>query len=134
MVHRNTKQRTGIAEFLMTRKDHPTAETVYIELKKTFPNISLGTVYRNLNILSENGEIQKLRFDDGLDHYDPNTDRHHHFICRECGSVEDIYGVEESARIKPGTYDGEVMGHFIYFYGKCPKCKVNDKSVYSKNV
>lgn len=124
MIQRNSKQRTGILNFLMTRTDHPTAETVYLEMKKIIPNISLGTVYRNLNTLSDSGEILKLRFDDGLDHFDATTKPHHHFICRECGAVQDIFDVEESIRIPEGIYDGDVMGHFIYFYGRCPQCKL----------
>lgn len=125
MVQRNTKQKTGIMNFLISRKDHPTAETVYTELKKTFPNISLGTVYRNLNTLSQSGEILKLRFDDGLDHFDATTEDHHHFICRQCGAVQDVFNVDDSIRILPGAYDGEVTGHFVYFYGFCPECKAH---------
>ena len=55
-----SKQRESIKNFLVTRYDHPTAETVYLNIRKEFPNISLGTVYRNLNLLAEIGEIQKL--------------------------------------------------------------------------
>lgn len=123
MVQRNTKQKSGIKNFLMTRKDHPTAETVYLELKKTIPSISLGTVYRNLNQLSESGEILKLRFDDGLDHFDATTAEHHHFICRECGAVQDVFNVVDSIKIPEGAHDGDIDGHFVYFYGKCAVCK-----------
>ena len=65
-----SRQRESIKEFLMTRKDHPTADVVYENMKKIYPNISLGTVYRNLSLLSEIGEIQKLSNFGGADHFD----------------------------------------------------------------
>ena len=65
-----SRQRESIKEFLMTRKDHPTADVVYENVKKIYPNISLGTVYRNLSLLSDLGEIQKLSSFGGADHFD----------------------------------------------------------------
>ena len=69
-----SRQRESIKEFLMTRKDHPTADVVYENMKKIYPNISLGTVYRNLSLLSEIGEIQKLSNFGGADHFDGCVD------------------------------------------------------------
>ena len=71
-----SKQRESIKQFLMTRTDHPTADTVYLNIRQAFPNISLGTVYRNLNLLSEMGEIMKITTDGGADRFDGNTMRH----------------------------------------------------------
>ena len=68
-----SRQRESIKEFLMTRKDHPTADVVYENVRKIYPNISLGTVYRNLSLLSELGEIQKLSNFGGADHFDGCT-------------------------------------------------------------
>ena len=82
-----SRQREAIKSFLMTRKDHPTADVVYHSLRADFPNISLGTVYRNLTLLADLGEIARLRLGDGVDHFDADTSRHYHFICSECGSV-----------------------------------------------
>ena len=62
-----SKQRESIKNFLVTRYDHPTAETVYLNIRKEFPNISLGTVYRNLSLLTELGEVIKISFPRGLD-------------------------------------------------------------------
>ena len=67
---KKSKQRDAIIKFLMTRKDHPTADMVYMNIKEEFPKISLGTVYRNLALLSERGEILKLSYEGGADHYD----------------------------------------------------------------
>ena len=122
---KNSKQRDAIKSFLMTRYDHPTAETVYMNVKKDFPNISLGTVYRNLSLLSEIGEIQKLSTGIGPDRFDGNPAPHYHFICNQCGSVLDldVTGLDHINVLASQNFDGEIEGHLIYFYGKCPDCK-----------
>ena len=84
-----SRQRESIKEFLMTRRDHPTADVVYDNMKIIYPNISLGTVYRNLSLLSDIGEIRKLSNFGGADHFDGNTEPHSHFMCTECGCVQD---------------------------------------------
>ena len=71
-----SRQRESIKASLMSRKDHPTADAVYASIREEFPNISLGTVYRNLNLLVELGEVQKLTFGDGKDHFDADTSLH----------------------------------------------------------
>ena len=76
-----SRQRESIKASLMSRKDHPTADAVYASIREEFPNISLGTVYRNLNLLVELGEVQKLTFGDGKDHFDADTSLHYHFVC-----------------------------------------------------
>ena len=85
-----SRQRESIKENLMNRYDHPTAETVYLDVKKDYPNISLGTVYRNLSLLSEIGEIQKISSSNGPERFDGNPKPHFHFFCRKCGQVTDI--------------------------------------------
>lgn len=70
---KHSKQRDSIKEFLATRKDHPTADVVYMNVRQSFPNISLGTVYRNLTLLADIGEIARLRVGDGVDHFDYDT-------------------------------------------------------------
>ena len=85
-----SRQREAIKTFLAGRYDHPTAETVYLGIKEDFPNISLGTVYRNLSLLSDIGEIQKLSTGIGPDRFDGNPALHYHFICKHCGSVLDL--------------------------------------------
>ena len=122
---KNSKQRDAIKSFLMTRYDHPTAETVYLNVKKDFPNISLGTVYRNLSLLSEIGENQKLSTGIGPDRFDGTPAPHYHFICNQCGSVLDleVTGLDHINVLASQNFDGEIEGHLIYFYGKCPDCK-----------
>ena len=73
-----SRQRESIKEFLRTRTDHPTADVVYENMKLIYPNISLGTVYRNLSLLADLGEIKKLSSFAGADHFDGRTERHCH--------------------------------------------------------
>ena len=82
-----SRQRESIKVCLQGRKDHPTADMLYTDVRKEFPNISLGTVYRNLSLLSELGEIKRLTTGDGPDRFDGDTSTHHHFICRKCQCV-----------------------------------------------
>ena len=119
-----SKQREMIYEFLKDRKDHPTADVVYHGVKNDCPNISLGTVYRNLMLLSELGEIQRLSVGDGAEHFDPVTAEHNHFVCNRCGQIYDLDMDnmndidEEAAR----HIHGKVDFHKFYFYGTCENC------------
>lgn len=124
-----SKQRESIKNFLVTRYDHPTAETVYLNIRREFPNISLGTVYRNLNLLAEIGEIQKLSPGIGPDRFDGNPAPHYHFICRHCGCVMDltVSGLDHINILAGRDFDGEIEGHITYFYGACPSCKASEK-------
>lgn len=124
-----SKQRESIKNFLVNRYDHPTAETVYLNIRKEFPNISLGTVYRNLNLLAEIGEIQKLSPGIGPDRFDGNPAPHYHFICRHCGCVMDltVSGLDHINILAGQDFDGEIEGHITYFYGSCPSCKASEK-------
>ena len=119
-----SKQREMIKEFLMTRKDHPTADIIYMNVRKKQPNISLGTVYRNLTLLADIGEIQKLRVGDGVDHFDGDTSLHYHFVCTDCGSVTDLKmeSIESIVETAGAHFDGHIEGHMTYFYGTCGHC------------
>ena len=85
-----SRQRESIKEFLRSRTDHPTADTVYENLRQIYPNISLGTVYRNLSLLSDRGDILRLSCDGKTDRFDADTRPHYHFMCKQCGCVQDI--------------------------------------------
>lgn len=124
MALKHSKQRDMIMEFLMTRKDHPTADVVYMNVRQQNPNISLGTVYRNLTLLADLGEIQRLRLGDGVDHFDADTSRHYHFICNDCGSVIDLEmeSIESITDIAAKHFKGHVAGHVTHFYGSCENC------------
>ena len=119
-----SRQREAIKNFLMTRHDHPTADVVYSNVRTEFPNISLGTVYRNLTLLADLGEISRLRVGDGVDHFDADTHPHYHFVCNECGSVTDLEteGIDHVLEAASRNFEGLVQGHVTYFYGLCPHC------------
>ncbi|HJA91564.1 MAG TPA: transcriptional repressor [Candidatus Eisenbergiella merdipullorum] len=119
-----SRQREAIKRFLMTRRDHPTADVVYSNVRTEFPNISLGTVYRNLTLLADLGEISRLRVGDGVDHFDADTRPHYHFVCNECGGVSDLEMDDVSGALNAAVrdFDGSIEGHVTYFYGLCPHC------------
>ena len=111
----------------MSRKDHPTADVIYQNVRNENPNISLGTVYRNLTLLAEDGEINRLWVGDGVDHFDADTSPHYHFVCRECGGVSDLEignadAAETLASAVSADFDGLIEGHRTYFYGLCRDC------------
>ncbi|MDE5908874.1 MAG: transcriptional repressor [Lachnospiraceae bacterium] len=121
---KHSKQRDSIIAFLATRKDHPTADVVYKNVRQSFPNISLGTVYRNLTLLADLGEIARVRVGDGVDHFDYDTSPHYHFICSECGGVSDL-DLPIMTRITKAAqenFKGEIEGQVTYFYGRCDNC------------
>ncbi len=87
---RYSRQREEILRVVQTTGTHPTADWVYEQVRKTLPHISLGTVYRNLNLLADEGLIQRVILDDGVVRFDGNTNDHHHFICTKTGKIYDV--------------------------------------------
>ncbi len=124
MALKYSRQREEIKNFLMTRKDHPTADVVYMNVRQQNPNISLGTVYRNLTLLADMGEILRLRVGDGVDHFDADTSQHYHFICTECNRVIDLEmdNIDSIMEAAAKNFDGRITGHFTYFQGICGDC------------
>lgn len=124
-VTKFSRQRESIKNFLKATTTHPTADMVYNTLREQYPNISLGTVYRNLNFLVENGEIIRLSCGDGSEHFDGNPIPHNHFICQQCKQVYDLVmePIDHINLIAGANFDGEIKGHVTYFYGICKQCK-----------
>ncbi|HOQ13362.1 MAG TPA: transcriptional repressor [Spirochaetota bacterium] len=123
--YRKSKQRDRILEILQNTKSHPTADTIYLMLKEEFPDLSLGNVYRNLNILVETGMIQRLDFGSTFNRFDGNCAPHSHFICEKCNSVMDLEIKEGSDPLQLiDNLDGKVVKNFtLEFFGICEKCK-----------
>ncbi len=121
-----SRQRESIKDYLAYTKEHPTADTIYMHIKEQYPNISLGTVYRNLNLLVEQGEVLKLSYGTGSDRFDGNTHSHLHFTCTHCGSVLDLdadaKSLEHVNLIANAGFSGQISGHLIHFFGTCPSC------------
>lgn len=119
-----SRQRECIKSYLANSYDHPTADMVYMHVKNEFPSISLGTVYRNLNLLTELGESVKISTPEGGDRFDGHTEPHNHFICNECGCIHDIglSEVETLTDMDGETFNGVVESHSTVFFGKCQDC------------
>ena len=122
---RMTRQRCVILEELDRPGTHPTADAVYQRVRLRIPNISLGTVYRNLEVLSQAGMIRKLHIGSGQKRYDRALHKHYHIRCVECGRISDVapepFGdLEEAARGKCGF---EILGHELEFEGLCGQCQ-----------
>lgn len=120
-----SRQREELYRILSSVKTHPTADWLYSELRKVIPNVSLGTVYRNLNLLNEAGMIQKIEVGTPTDHFDANADNHYHFVCTKCEKVQDLdmpilSELDEQAKT---CIDGTICGHSLLFYGVCHECQ-----------
>lgn len=124
---RYSHQREAIVSFLRERKDHPTADVVYNNIKQLIPNISLGTVYRNLNQLADAGVILRLACDGKTDHFDGCTKPHSHFMCRKCGAVKDIDAdfTDELTKLASSLSPDHIDGVSVLFYGFCMDCGQN---------
>lgn len=120
-----SRQREIILRHVKDFPVHPTADQVYTALKKENPSLSLGTVYRNLNQLSEMGMLNKIRIADGSDRFDGRTDPHLHMICEDCGQVFDIETPElEDIISRIGQRDGhKITGVTLNLRGICAECR-----------
>lgn len=123
-IHRMTKQRQIILEVLRDTKSHPTADWIYEQVRQTVPRISLGTVYRNLRVLKEMGDIQELNYGSTYSRFDGIAEPHYHFVCKDCGAVLDVdlplvSGYDSQVAEHIG---GQVDFHRMEFYGVCPGC------------
>ena len=119
-----TKQRQLILEAVRATNSHPTADELFQMIRRKLPTISLATVYRNLNLLVDLGEIRKLSCGSGPDRFDGDTSPHYHFVCRECGEVEDLpmEAFQDLNQAAQRYCSGRIDSHVTYFYGTCENC------------
>jgi len=123
-MSRKSKQKEVILGVVKSTHSHPTANWVYEQVKQEISNISLGTVYRNLKSLKEEGEIQELNFDGAMSRFDGITRNHYHFRCERCERIFDLDEQVDATlndRIEQTT-DFEVIDHRLEFYGRCHDC------------
>ena len=122
---RMTHQREVILDELGKSKSHPTADSLYEKVKKRLPRISLATVYRNLEILSEAGMIKKLEISGRQKRFDWDLEQHDHIFCVQCRRVDNIELVRDQKLSLPAEYDldYQIAGCRVEFYGICPKCQ-----------
>ncbi len=124
-IERKSKQRDAIINELCSRYDHPTAMDLYLSVREIIPNISLGTLYRNLTQLEENGMV--IRIPDGsTDRFDGNVSPHAHFKCSTCGNVYDLMSFNN----KSITFSDDIISHVTNYslmaFGLCKNCnKIN---------
>jgi Fur family ferric uptake transcriptional regulator len=132
---RMTHQRQVILEEIKKVDTHPTADEVYEMVRRRLRHISLSTVYRNLDILSEYGMIQKLELGGGQKRFDGRTEKHYHIRCIRCGRVGDLTTTKtlDIENALGGKSDYEIVGHRLELLGLCPKCK-NEKQDQRKRI
>ena len=122
MNFRLTPQRMAIMQCLQAARDHPSAEDIFRQVKRTFPTMSLATVYNTLDLLRERGVVSELTIDSRKRRYDSYTGPHHHLLCRSCGKIVDMcrqVDITLTSQEKEGFI---VEGNHIEFYGTCPEC------------
>ena len=122
---RSSTQRSLVHQIVESARDHPTAQAVFERARKRIPSISLGTVYRNLQLLVEQGLILERKVDDRPARYEANRYRHYHICCLQCGALEDLsvpYQTLLDRRVqKMVRY--KLQEHRMEFYGICPECQ-----------
>lgn len=121
-----SRQREMIYEVIKENPIHPTADEVYSQLKVDHPELSLGTVYRNLNVLSNNGQLRRIPVPYGAERFDANTEEHLHMVCESCGHLEDVF-LEEPERVlemlRKETGLSSLSRYSLLLYGECSECR-----------
>ena len=129
-THNYSRKRQAICELLMSTREHPSAQWLYNELKPEYPDLSLGTVYRNLKFLESSGVIRSVAVVDGIERYDGITEDHAHFVCNCCGRILDIPIPHDFDSIHSGLFEsdkrlagvGKIEFTKIIYYGNCDEC------------
>ncbi len=126
---RLTTQRQIILEELSKVKTHPTASELYDMVRKRLPRIGLGTVYRNLELMAENGMILKLEVGGTQKRFDATTEDHYHIRCSRCGRVDDIDipVIDSLVESAAESTSYQILGHHVEFTGVCPDCQKKNK-------
>jgi Fur family ferric uptake transcriptional regulator len=125
MKIRMTPQREVILQEIEKADSHPTADEIYGRVRKRLPRISLGTVYRNLELLSQRGMIRKVEVSGGQKRFDRKTENHYHARCLGCGRVDDLPMKPQTSmdRAIERLTDYDIVGHQLEFVGLCLDCR-----------
>lgn len=127
---KNFRKRNAILSYLQSVTNHPSAEMVFTHLKQEIPDLSMGTVYRNLNLFKAQGLAVSVATVKGVERFDGNTDPHVHFICSECDAVIDLMEMEVPQSLRTtaeGCSGGEVADCHLMFTGICRDCRTGNK-------
>jgi len=135
-ILRMTRQRRAILDVLRSTTSHPTADWIYAQVRKVLPNISLGTVYRNLNLLRDAGEIQELSYGSSFSRFDGNPKEHPHFACCRCGRVYDLaVDFDEEMKKKAEAASGfKIQRTRVEFEGTCSDCLQKEEALYGEKA
>ena len=127
-LQRNTIQRRVILEELRKLTSHPTANEMYRLVQQRLPDISLGTVYRNLDLLSRTGIITRLRLAGRETRFDGKVEQHYHVRCTKCGRIGDVFSTDSRAtdEVLPEAVGWRILGKRAEFIGVCPDCSESD--------
>ena len=130
MFSRRSEQRAVVLSVVRSTMDHPTAAWVHAQARRELPRIGLGTVYRNLARLAEEGLIREIRGGSGPARFDGNTGRHYHIRCLGCGRVNDL-PISVTSRLEEEASQAMnflVLGHEVEVHGLCPRCRPPSKN------
>lgn len=125
-ARKTSKKRQAILDTLMATTGHPNAEQLYQKLKPEYPDLSLGTVYRNLSLFADTGEILRLSGFGGQERFDGRTDPHAHLICTECGRIMDVDTPDVEPKLcalAESACGAEIRTCTLTFTGVCPDCR-----------
>ena len=125
---RHSDVRDKIYEYLCGTKAHPSANMIYNDLKPSIPKLSLGTVYTNLKLFEDLGQVIRVANVNGFERYDADTSEHVHFVCDECGAVIDIMDADiKKAKKACQMGQAKIKNIQIVLHGTCERCSVNLK-------
>ncbi|OPZ95678.1 MAG: Peroxide-responsive repressor PerR [Planctomycetes bacterium ADurb.Bin412] len=124
-TRRSSRQRKRILALLQESEIHPTADWIYAQLKPEFPHLSLGTVYRNLAILTDQGLVKKIQSGSTFDRFEARVNPHYHLICTRCDTISDLeLPIYKEINDRAGRMtDFQIQEHRINFYGLCSSCR-----------
>lgn len=128
---RQSRKRDAMLELLRGTTSHPSADWIYQKMRQQFPDISLGTVYRNLGQLAESGLVKPVGVVDGQERFDADTAPHSHFVCRGCGAVLDLPDCVPALRVQEAcrAIDCRAESCELLVYGRCGACVCGEKTV-----
>ena len=124
-TQKNFRKRNAILSYLQHTDAHPSAETIFADLKPEIPDLSMGTVYRNLNLFKQQGLVTSVATVKGVERFDANTEPHVHFICEGCDAVIDLHQLSTPQALcteAEGCIGGTVSGCQLSFTGRCRSC------------
>lgn len=119
-----SRKRQAIYDLMCSTNEHPTAEWIYSKLKPNYPDLSIGTVYRNIKLLENNGLVKSVAVVNGCERYDAFTDPHSHFVCRNCYKIIDVFVNFDTFPIVKIKGAKRIETQHLIYYGICDDCDV----------